>query len=198
VKNSNQTLVDNRKQAVSIRMNRTDVRNVKRLALRLGARDSDVIRFAIKLMLSRLALLQDSSIRGRNLVPVFLECGPELIRHFELDTSRLSNIINEGVEAEACVDPADIHLIAMNGLQRSYVKLRAATFRRAHNAAAAAVGTDAPAAGGPTGNGEPHRNGNGAIDDDSLEDWLRQYLYDKYLYTETKRNSNQPNPGGEP
>jgi len=175
-------------------MNRTDVRNVKHLALRLGARDSDVIRFAIKLMLSRLALLQDPSIRGRNLVPVFLECGPELIRHFELDTSRLSNIINDGVEADACVDPADIHLIAMNGLQRSYVKLRAATFRRAHDAAVAA---GADGTNGSATNGEQHRNGNGAVDDDSLEDWLRQYLYDKYLYTETKRKANQPNSCGE-
>ena len=88
---------DSRKQAVSIRMSRSDVRHIKRLAERLGARDSDVIRFAIKLMLHRLAPLQDPAVHGRNLVPVFLEAGPELMRHFELDSARLSSIINDEV-----------------------------------------------------------------------------------------------------
>ena len=47
-------MVEGRKQAVSIRMNATDVRKVKKLASRLGVRDSDVIRFAVKNMLARL------------------------------------------------------------------------------------------------------------------------------------------------
>ncbi len=115
---------DSRKQAVSIRMNRADVRNIKRLGDRLGARDSDVIRFAIKLMLAQLAPLQDPAVRGRGLVPVFLESGPELMRHFELDASRLATILNDGVEADRQVDPEDIQLLAMSALQRTYLKLR--------------------------------------------------------------------------
>jgi Arc/MetJ-type ribon-helix-helix transcriptional regulator len=43
--------MENRKQAVSIRMSASDVRKIKRLAERLGVRDSDIIRFAVKSML---------------------------------------------------------------------------------------------------------------------------------------------------
>ncbi len=176
------TGTESRKQAVSIRMNRSDVRNIKRLAERLGARDSDVIRFAIKLMLARLALLQDPSVRGRSLVPVFVELGPELMRHFELDFARLSSIINGGVEQERCVESDDIQLLAMHGLQRrSYMKLRVASMRRTQAALTPALSPtlDAPVA---TSTGTAHTNGHGVNDEDAFEQSLRQYLYDKYLY----------------
>src|SRR5579859_372284 len=70
-------VIESRKQAVSIRMNSTDVRKVKKLAGRLGVRDSDVIRFAVKSMLARLGPLYDPDAHGRNLVPVFVESGAE-------------------------------------------------------------------------------------------------------------------------
>ena len=54
--------MDSRKQAVSIRMSAADIRSVKRLAERLGVRDSDVIRFAVKVMLGRLAPLHDPGV----------------------------------------------------------------------------------------------------------------------------------------
>ena len=60
-------MLESRKQAVSIRMNVSDVRKVKKLASRLGVRDSDVIRFAVKSMLSRLGPLYDPDVRGRSL-----------------------------------------------------------------------------------------------------------------------------------
>jgi len=159
---------DTRKQAVSIRMSRGDVRNIKRLAERLGARDSDVIRFAIKLMLAQLAPLQDPSVGGRGLVSVFLESGPELMRHFELDAGRLASIINDGVEADRQVAPDDIQLIAMSALQRSYLKLRAGASRR-----------PAPPDTGNGGNGGVIHGGS---DSEAPEQSLREYLYDKYLH----------------
>lgn len=167
---------DNRKQAVSIRMNRGDVRNIKRLAERLGARDSDVIRFAIKLMLSRLAPLQDPSVNGRSLVPVFIESGAELMRHFEIDAGRLASIINDGVEESRRVEPEDIQLIALSGIQRSYLKLRVPTPRRAAglDAGREQIGV----------NGRPVPS-NAELDADSVEQSLRQYLFDKYLYKTT-------------
>jgi hypothetical protein len=58
-------VVESRKQAVSIRMNAADVRKVKKLATRLGVRDSDVIRFAVKNMLARLGPLYDGVVHGR-------------------------------------------------------------------------------------------------------------------------------------
>ena len=76
-------MVEGRKQAVSIRMTSTDVHKVKRLASRLGVRDSDVIRFAVKSTLAKLGPLYDAEVQGRNLVPVFVEWGVELLRFFD-------------------------------------------------------------------------------------------------------------------
>ena len=153
------TVSGTRKQAVSIRMSRSDVRHIKRLAERLGARDSDVIRFAIKQMLAQLAPLQDPGVGGRGLVPVFLESGPELMRHFELDAARIASIINEGVGDDAQVDRDDIQLLAVSALQRSYLKMRA---------------------------GAAEHRVNGGFDPiaerEAPEASLRQYLYDKYLH----------------
>jgi len=84
-------VVDQKKQAVSIRLGESDIRNIKRIAQRLGVRDSDIIRFAIKSTLNRIAPLCDAAIRGRNLVPVLVESGDELIRYFELDAFRLES-----------------------------------------------------------------------------------------------------------
>ncbi len=114
-------MVDQRKQAVSIRLGESDIRNIKRIAKRLGARDSDIIRFAIKSTLNRIAPLCDPGIRGRNLVPVLVESGDELIQYFELDAFRLDGIINEDVEAGRQVERDDIALLAMSGLRDEYL-----------------------------------------------------------------------------
>ncbi|HEY2679126.1 MAG TPA: hypothetical protein VGI65_19315 [Steroidobacteraceae bacterium] len=117
-------MLDHRKQAVSIRLGESDLRNIKRLAQRLGVRDSDIIRFAIKSMLNRNSPLCDEAISGRNLVPVLVESGDELIRYFELDSYRLESIINERAEEGARVDRDDIALLAMSGLREQYLRMR--------------------------------------------------------------------------
>lgn len=116
-------MIESRKQAVSIRLNAADVRKMKKLALRLGARESDVVRFAIKCMLTRLGPLYDSDVKGRNLVPVFVESGSELLRFFDLDSGRLESIINDGVEASKRVERDDIALLALSGAQEPYAAL---------------------------------------------------------------------------
>ncbi len=117
-------MVDQRKQAVSIRLGESDLRNIKRIAKRLGVRDSDIIRFAIKSTLSRVAPLCDSAIRGRNLVPVLVESGDELIRYFELDAFQLESIINDRAEQGREVERDDIALLAMSGLREEYLAMR--------------------------------------------------------------------------
>lgn len=117
-------MLDHRKQAVSIRLGESDLRNIKRMAQRLGVRDSDIIRFAIKSMLNRNSPLCDDAITGRNLVPVLVESGDELIRHFEFDAYRLDRIINERAEKDAQVDRDDIALLAMSGLREQYLRMR--------------------------------------------------------------------------
>lgn len=109
---------------MSIRLGKTDLRNVKQIARRLGVRDSDVIRFAIKSMLNRIGPLCDEGINGRNLVPVLLESGDEMIRFFELDAYRLDSIINERSPEDLRVDRDDIALLAMNGLREHYLYMR--------------------------------------------------------------------------
>jgi hypothetical protein len=145
-------MFDNRKQAVSIRMGTADVRKVKKLASRLGVRESDVIRFAIKSTLARLGPLHDAEVRGRNLVPVFVEFGSELLRYFELDAARLDSIINDGAGKERQVTNDDIALIAMSGVQENYAMLKLSSL------------------------------GSTQTEEQGLSQSLRSYLYDKYVY----------------
>ncbi len=171
--------MDSRKQAVSIRMSAADIRSVKRLAERLGVRDSDVIRFAVKVMLGRLAPLHDLGVRGKSLVPVFVESGTDIFRHFELDALRLDSIINQGADPDARVDSDDIQLIAMSGIQQSYAKLRLSSISHNHSQGQAENGgngrrTDKAGRAGKPG------------EEDELGNSLRKYLYEKYVY----RNNN--------
>jgi hypothetical protein len=151
-------VVESRKQAVSIRMNGSDVRKVKKLAARLGVRDSDVIRFAVKSMLAKLGPLYDPEVHGRNLVPVFVESGAELLRFFELDAAKLEAIINGGVDAEHHVARDDIALLALTSVQEPYAALKLSELEQ----------TERPRRG-PT----------------ELLESLRQYLYAKYVYRPT-------------
>jgi len=157
-------VLDHRKQAVSIRLGESDLRNIKRMARRLGVRDSDIIRFAIKSMLHRISPLCDDGITGRNLVPVLVESGDELIRHFEFDAYRLERIINERADEDARVDRDDIALLAMNGLREQYLVMRL-----------------------NDNNGAP-------IDAVGQGRSLRAYLYDKYVYRndEAKQGDLKP------
>ena len=116
-------MADNRKQAVSLRVSISDLRKVKKLAQRLEARDSEVIRFALKTMLARLAPLCDNSVRGRELIPVFVEAGSDLFQHFDIDGSRLEEIVNDGATEEQAVAAEDLHRIAIAGMQQNYTKL---------------------------------------------------------------------------
>ena len=166
--------MDSRKQAVSIRMNAGDIRNVKKLAKRLGVRDSDVIRFAVKVMLGKLAPLYDPLVTGRRLVPVFVESGTDILRHFELDATRLDTIINEGADAESRVDPDDVQLIAMSGIQQSYARLRLSSLDGGSGNGNGANGN------GNNGNGAAARQGK--AEEEELGSSLRRYLYEKYVY----------------
>ena len=159
-------MVEQRKQAVSIRLGESDIRNIKRIAKRLGVRDSDIIRFAIKSALSRVAPLCDEAIRGRNLVPVLVESGDELIRYFELDAFRLESIINEHVEEGRRVDRDDIALLAMSGLREEYLVMR---LKEGDGATG-----DVPGAARS----------------------LRRYLYDKYVYRNSETHSDNHSHNG--
>jgi len=139
-------------------MNATDVRKVKKLAGRLGVRDSDIFRFAVKSALARLGPLNDPEMHGRSLVPVFVEWGSELLRFFDIDAARLEAIINDGVvDSERRVDRDDIALLALTGTQEPYAALKLSQLdKRVERGAEQSTR--------------------------ELAEGLRQYLYAKYLY----------------
>ncbi len=162
--------MEGRKQAISIRLSAADLRNVKKLSKRLGVRYSDVIRYAVKSTLAKLGPLFDSEVRGRNLVPVFVEAGNEMVRYLDLDPARLETIINDGVPEESRVDHADIQLIALSGVQRSYAKLRLTSIN------------------GVRASGQETPERSASNDDEPLDQSLRRYLYDKYVFESHRSN----------
>ncbi len=117
--------MDNKKQCVSVRMKPSDLHKVERIAKRLGVRNSDVFRYAIKTTLTRLMPLNDPSYRGQRLLNLFVDLANELNRHFDFDADRLHAIINEGIEdATENVDRKDVELLALCGLEPGYLQAR--------------------------------------------------------------------------
>ena len=173
-------MAEGRKQAISLRLSAADIRRIKKLANRLGARDSDVVRFAIKMMLHRMLPLTDSAMRGRSLVPGLADWGPEVVSHFELDVATLDEIVNGEVTDTERVATEDLALLTMASTQESYAKL--------------SIRTLAPPSRHPV---------EGERRDGSATNTMRRLLYDKYVYGPTA----QPNrttadtaqaPDGEP
>jgi hypothetical protein len=154
--------IEGRKQAVSIRLNAADVRNLRKLSRRLGVRNSDVIRFAIKNALTRLAPLCDSEVKGRALVPVLVDAGADLMRYLDLDIAELESIINEGTPPEQQVDRADVQLLSVSSPPPGYARLRLVRIS----------GTRADGLGASDGIAEEHQLGQS----------VRKYFYDKYVY----------------
>ena len=152
---------EGQKQAVSLRLGAAEIRKIKRLAKRLGVRDSDVIRYALKVQLSRLAPLCDPNVRGRALMPVFVDAGIEILQYFELDEESLERIINDGVEQEGRVDQNDLQLMAMMGMQRGYAKLSLRDLQKSLAAVPESVGKNQM--------------------DDTLSTSFRRHLYVKYV-----------------
>jgi hypothetical protein len=150
-------------------MNAADVRKVKKLAARLGVRDSDVIRFAVKSMLAKLGPLHDADVCGRTLLPVFVEVGAELLRFFDIDASKLEAIINGGVPADLRVDHDDIALLALTSAQEPYAALKLSELERTERPRQTAA---------------------------ELFDSLRQYLYAKYVYGPSLGGAEEHDPEG--
>ena len=151
-----------RKAAISVRLGTADVRSLKAIARRLGVRDSDVFRYAVKSSIEQLSPLGDPAVQGRHLLPVFIEAGSKLLHYFDLDAARLIEIVNAGVEGnELRVEPEDLTLLSMAGLQQSYAMVKLSEL------------LDESARVPP--------------DKDGLVNVLREYLYEKYLFRPGRR-----------
>lgn len=114
-----------RKQNVSVRMANSDLHRIKEISKRLGVKESDLFRFCVKSVLSKLMPLQDETIKGSDLMPVFIDIGDDLARFFELDAERLEKIINGDLgEAEKKVSRDDIDLLALASISERYVVVK--------------------------------------------------------------------------
>lgn len=142
--------MENQKQCVSVRLSSSDIQKIKRIAQRLKVSDSDIIRFGIRGMLSKLSPLSDDSANGCQLLPVFLEHGTEVTRYFDFDVERLEQIINEGASEHQHIDRIDIELLAMHSVFPNYLKTQLENLM------------------------------NGPVEDKELIPRLREYLYEKY------------------
>jgi hypothetical protein len=128
----------------------------------LGTRDSDVVRFALKIMLERLGPLCDQNVRGRALVPVIVEAGQDILHHFDLDFARLEEIVNSGVDKGQAVESEDLQLLAATGIQQTYAQLKLSKI----------------IPGPDLGRGRAPQM------EEHLNDRLRSYFYAKYAETE--------------
>jgi hypothetical protein len=138
-----------------------DIRYVKRLADRLQVRDSDIIRFAVKSALTRLAPLCEEQTRGNGLMPMLIETSADLFRHLDLDLARLEAVVNGDVEdASKRVDSDDLRMMAMHGMH--------STFSMASLSLALPTGSSDGASRPEFGPG-------------TFETALKRYLYDKYV-----------------
>jgi hypothetical protein len=125
IQNRRRPMDTNNKQLVSLRLSRSDLTRIKRVAVRLGVRESEVMRFAIRAILARLAPLHDGQHVGHELLPVFVELGQELSSHFDLDSTRLEAIINDrAADPSQRVAPEDIKLLAMSTAPAHYQHAR--------------------------------------------------------------------------
>jgi hypothetical protein len=155
--------MEGRKQAVSIRLGSSDLRNLRKLARRMNVRHSDIIRFAIRTSIARLAPLLESEMKGKDLVPMFVESGADLVRYLDLDAASLEAIINAEASDKERVDRADIMLLAGLGVPLPYMRLRLSASAREALAADTKAETD----------------------DERVGVTLRKYFYDKYINEQT-------------
>ena len=125
----------------------------------MGVRNSDVIRFALKCCIARLGPLLQPELKGRDLVPLFVDAGSDIVRYLDLDAAQIDSIINDDVAFGEKVDRADIHLLAGTGAQQSYPWMRNA----------GAVGARAAPLLSP------------GDEDSLLSHSLHRYFYDKYM-----------------
>ena len=106
-------MTENKRQLVSIQLCHSDLEKLGAIARRLRVRESEVIRFALRLAFSKLSPMHDNTAHGHDLIPVFLKCGSELMYHFDMDSRTLDTIMNGDVnDPQNKVSLEDIELLA--------------------------------------------------------------------------------------
>lgn len=110
------------KKNISVRLGVADLRRVKEIALRLDVKESEIFRYAVKALSTRLMPLLNRQLSGVPMLVALLESGEELLRYFEFDAQQLDRLINASAqEGQASVDVEDIELLVIAGINREYL-----------------------------------------------------------------------------
>lgn len=112
------------KKNISVRLGIGDLRRIKEIALRLEVKESDIFRFAVKSLSSRLMPMINRQLKGVPMLVALLESGEELLRYFEFDAYHLDKLINgelENEEEARAVAEEDIELLAIGIVNAEYV-----------------------------------------------------------------------------
>ncbi len=108
------------KKNISVRLGVGDLRRVKEIALRLDVKESEVFRYAVKSLATRLMPLLNRQLRGVPMLMALLDGGEELLRYFEFDAFQLDRLINSDGD-ERVVSEEDIELLAIGIVNADYI-----------------------------------------------------------------------------
>lgn len=110
------------KKNISVRLGVADLRRVKEIATRLDVKESEIFRYAVKSLSTRLMPLLNRQLNGVSMLVALLESGEELLRYFEFDVQQLDKLINTGIaEDERSVDAEDIEMLAIAIINPDYL-----------------------------------------------------------------------------
>lgn len=114
--------MSNNKKNISVRLSESDLRRLKDIASRLRVKDSDLFRFAVKMMLSRMMPLLRQDMKGIDVLLTILDAGGEMLRYFEFDSHQIDKIVNCDSDKEKRIAMDDIDLVAIAMLNQNYLK----------------------------------------------------------------------------
>ncbi|MGH1471304.1 MAG: hypothetical protein ACRBCS_08930 [Cellvibrionaceae bacterium] len=114
-----------KKRNVSVRLSESDIKKMKGIADRFGVKESELFRYAVKSVLTKLMPFNDKNLRGADLVPAWLESGQDILTYFPMDAEQIENIFNFDInEKEKKIEQGDIDLIVLSNLNEKFVVKR--------------------------------------------------------------------------
>lgn len=114
-----------KKRNISVRLSESDIRKIKDISDRFGVKESELFRYGVKCMLTKLMPFNDPNLRGADLIPAWLECGPELLNYFYIDSDQLGTIFNNDIkEDDTEIDASDLDLMVLSNLNEKFVVKR--------------------------------------------------------------------------
>lgn len=112
------------KKNISVRLGVADLRRVKEIALRLGVKESEIFRYAVKALSTRLMPLLNRQLSGVPMLVALLESGEEMLSYFEFDAQHLERLINGDAESGRVVAHEDIEMLAIGIINADYLASR--------------------------------------------------------------------------